>query len=56
MHNLKYWGAQSNDGFRMWKSKHEAFEGDGHKFSYDGTNGFLITVHFSGAAKSATAD
>ena len=56
MHNLKYWGAQSNDGFRMWKSKHEAFEGDGHKFSYDGTNGFLITIHFSGKAKAAGAD
>ncbi len=56
MHNLKYWGAQSNDGFRMWKSKHEAFEGDGHKFSYEGTNGFLITIHFSGAAKAAAAD
>jgi hypothetical protein len=56
MHNLKYWGAQSNDGFRMWKSKHEAFEGDGHKFSYDGTNGFLITIHFSGNAKPASAD
>jgi len=54
--NLKYWGAQSNDGFRMWKSKHEAFEGDGHKFSYDGTNGFLITIHFSGNAKTASAD
>jgi hypothetical protein len=56
MHNLKYWMAQSNDGFRMWKSKHEAFEGDGHKFSYDGTNGFLITIHFSGNAKPASAD
>jgi hypothetical protein len=56
IHNLKYWGAQSNEGFRMWKSKHEAFEGDGHKFSYDGTNGFLITIHFSGKAKSASAD
>ena len=56
VHNLKYWGAQSNDGFRMWKSKHEAFEGDGHKFSYDGTNGFLITVHFSGNAKPTSAD
>jgi hypothetical protein len=56
IHNLKYWGAQSNDGFRMWKNKHEAFEGDGHKFSYDGTNGFLITIHFSGKAKSASAD
>ncbi|HEV7511924.1 MAG TPA: DUF1326 domain-containing protein [Candidatus Acidoferrum sp.] len=56
VNNLKYWGAQSNDGFRMWKSQHEAFEGDGHKFSYDGTNGFLITIHFSGLAKSAAAD
>jgi len=55
MHNLKYWGAQSNDGFRMWKSKHEAFEGDGHKFSYDGTNGFLITIHYSGNAKAGSA-
>src|SRR3989440_9331957 len=42
MHNLKYWMAQSNNGFRMWKSKHEAFDGHGHKFSYDGSNGFLI--------------
>jgi hypothetical protein len=54
--NLKYWHAQSNDGFRMWKNKHEAFEGDGHKFSYDGTNGFLITIHFSGNAKASSAD
>ena len=56
MHNLKYWGAQSNDGFRMWKSKREAFEGDGHKFAYDGTNGFLVTIHFSGVAKATSAD
>jgi hypothetical protein len=56
MHNLKYWGAQSNDGFRMWKTKREAFEGDGHKFDYEGTNGFLITIRFSGTAKSAAAD
>jgi hypothetical protein len=55
MRNLKYWSAQTNDGFRMWKSKHEAFEGDGHKFSYDGTNGFLITIHYSGMAKAAKA-
>ena len=56
MHNLKYWLAQSNSGFRMWKSKHEAFDGHGHKFSYDGTNGFLITIHFSGQAKASAAD
>jgi hypothetical protein len=56
VHNLKYWLAQSNNGFRMWKSKHEAFEGHGHNFSYDGTNGFLITIHFSGQARTAAAD
>jgi len=56
VHNLRYWVAQSNNGFRMWKNKHEAFEGHGHNFSYDGTNGFLITIHFSGQAKTAAAD
>lgn len=56
IHNLKYWGSQSNNGFRMWKSKHEAFEGQGQKFDYSGTNGFLITIHFSGQAKAAAAD
>ncbi len=56
VHKLKYWLAQSNNGFRMWKNKHEAFEGHGHNFSYDGTNGFLITIHFSGQAKAAAAD
>ena len=56
IHNLKYWQAQTNDGFRMWKSKHEAFDGKGHNFSYDGTNGFLITIHFSGQAKAPAAD
>ena len=56
IHNLKYWMAQSNNGFRMWKSKHEAYEGQGHKFAYDGTNGFLITIRFSGKTKSASTD
>ena len=51
--NLHYWNAQSNDGFRMWKSKHEMYEGQGQKFDYSGTNGFLITIHFSGNAKAA---
>ncbi|HLZ12849.1 MAG TPA: DUF1326 domain-containing protein [Candidatus Acidoferrum sp.] len=55
MQNLKYWTAQSNDGFRMWKSDHEGFDGKGHKFSYSGTNGFLITIHFSGNAKAAAS-
>ena len=51
MKNLRYWNAQTNDGFRMWKSRHEAYEGQGQKFDYSGTNGFLITIHFSGTAK-----
>ena len=55
MQNLKYWMAQSNDGFRMWKSKQEGFDGKGHKFSYEGTNGFLITIHFSGQAQTKAA-
>jgi len=49
--NVKYWNAQSNDGFRMWKSRHERYEGQGQKFDYSDTNGFLITLHFSGTAK-----
>jgi hypothetical protein len=49
--NVRYWKAQSNDGFRMWKSRHEAYEGLGQKFDYSGTNGFLITIHFSGTPK-----
>jgi len=55
MQNLKYWQSQSNDGFRMWKSKQESFDGKGHKFSYEGTNGFLITIHFSGQAQTKAA-
>jgi hypothetical protein len=50
--NIRYWNAQSNDGFRMWKSRLEAYEGQGQKFSYSGTNGFLITIHFTGTPKS----
>lgn len=51
MKNLRYWNAQSNDGFRMWKSQHEMYEGQGQKFDYSGTNGFLTTIHFTGTAK-----
>jgi hypothetical protein len=49
--NLRYWNAQSNDGFRMWKSKHEMYDGHDEKFDYSGSNGFLITIHFTGMAK-----
>ena len=54
--NLKYWGSNSNTGFRMWKSKHEYYEGHGEKIDFSGTNGFLITITFSGQAKATAAD
>ncbi len=53
IHNLKYWGAQSNTGFRMWKNQRHAYEGHGKQFEFSGTNGFLITITFSGMAKQA---
>ncbi len=56
IHNLKYWGAQSNNGFRMWKTKHEYYDGHGKTIDYSGTNGFLLTITFSGQAKAAAAD
>jgi hypothetical protein len=55
-HNLRYWGAQSNTGFRMWTNKRNYYEGHGKKFETNGTNGFLITIDFSGQAKKAAAD
>src|SRR5260370_9813932 len=33
IHNLKYLVAQSNEVFRMWKTKHEGFDGHRHKLS-----------------------
>jgi hypothetical protein len=54
--NLQYWKAQSNNGFRMWKTKEEKYSGQGHDFDYKGTNGFLITITFSGKASANPAD
>lgn len=56
MRNLKYWAAQSNAGFRMWKNERNYYEGHGKKFETNGTNGFLITINFSGQAKPAAGD
>jgi hypothetical protein len=53
--NLKYWTSQSNTGFRMWKNERNYYEGHGQKFETNGTNGFLITINFSGQATEAAA-
>lgn len=31
MKNLRYWNVQSNEGFHMWKSKTERYEGHDHR-------------------------
>lgn len=54
--NVKYWAAQSNTGFRMWKNRRHYYNHFGKKFEYKGTNGFLITINFSGQAKQKAAD
>lgn len=54
--NLKYWAAQSNTGFRMWKNKRHYYEGHDQKFEFSGTNGFLITINFEGSASKAGTD
>jgi hypothetical protein len=40
----------------MWKTKVENYSGQGHEFEYKGTNGFLITITFSGNATPHPAD
>ena len=48
LHNVKYWTADKNDGFVMYKSKVHRWEGFGHKFSYSGRNAFTIHVQSGG--------
>ncbi len=55
MTNLKYWKAQSNEGFLMWKNRRHYYLGHGKKLDYSGTNGFLVTIHFYGNAKAVAA-
>lgn len=41
--NLKYWGAQRNDGFVLMPNTVEAYRLGDKPFEYKGTNGFMIT-------------
>lgn len=45
--NTAYWGANSNTGFRLAKSTHE-YNGAEHPYSYEGRNGFMITLTAEG--------
>ena len=42
--NVKYFGAQNNDGFEMYRSLDHSANVQGHKFSYSDRNAFLISI------------
>jgi hypothetical protein len=48
LHNVRYFGADSNDGFVMYKSKVHRWDGFGHKFEYSGRNAFTIRIRSGG--------
>jgi hypothetical protein len=42
--NVKYFGAQNNDGFEMYRSLEHSANVLGHEFSYSDRNAFLISI------------
>ena len=42
--NVKYFGAQNNNGFEIYKSLDHRADVMGHTFNYSGRNAFLITI------------
>ena len=44
LHNVKYFDAQQNSGFAMYKSLDHSANVMGHKFAYSGRNAFLISI------------
>lgn len=47
INNLKYWGADKNDGFELAKSVHH-YKAKGYDYSHSGKNGFFISISSSG--------
>jgi len=45
--NLTYFGAKSNKGFNLYKSKHH-YKGNGHDYGFEDANGFVIEIASSG--------
>lgn len=50
LNNLKYWGANSNDGFVMMPNVVQGTHVGDKPFEYKGTNGFLVTFDIYGPA------
>jgi len=42
--NVKYFGAQNNDGFELYRSLDHSANVQGHEFSYSDRNAFLISI------------
>ena len=47
IHNLTYWGAQSNTGFELAHSVHH-YKGNGFDYDENNKNGFFITIESHG--------
>ena len=50
INNLKYWGADRNKGFNLYKSTHH-YKGHGYDYSFKDTNGFTIEIDTGSHAK-----
>lgn len=47
INNLTYFGAKSNKGFNLYKSKHH-YKANGHDYGFEDANGFVIEISSSG--------
>jgi hypothetical protein len=53
--NLKYWGADRNRGFHLYKSTHH-YRGHGFDYRFNDANGFMIEIESGSALRHARAD
>jgi hypothetical protein len=53
IHNLQYFGAQRNAGFKLYKGTHR-YKGHGYDYSYENRNGFTIDVEAGSNVKKTT--
>jgi hypothetical protein len=51
INNLTYFGAKSNKGFNLYKSKHH-YKANGHDYGFEDANGFVIEIASSGDIKN----
>ena len=51
INNLKYWGADRNKGFNLYRSEHH-YKGHGQDYSYKDANGFTIEIDTGSPASS----